>query len=123
MRKLQVGDKVNMYDGSYCFGIQHGRFTTWCSHANGEREGLLVADTDLEVLGEADDLTASKIGGEFNEVCDILVTNNNGGYWFTQSRLVRLCELEHTVSFDGGDVVTISDQSYQALRKALVKRL
>ena len=123
MRELQVGDRVDMHDCSYCFGVQNGEYTTWCDNRNGDREGLTVVKTRLSVLGETNSHTISKIGRAFDEVCDILVTNNDGGYWFTQSRFVNLCEPEHTVSFDGGDIVTISDQSYRELREHFIKSL
>lgn len=37
------------------------------------------------------------------------------------TRMVCLEPLEHTISFDGGEPVTISDQSYQALKKSLTQ--
>lgn len=116
MRKFQVGDVVNMHDGSYCFGIQNGKYVMNCGgYVRGfdDREGLIVVDTDLDVMQHAE----GRRTGPYTEVNDLLVTNGKGGYWFTQSGFVRLAKPKRTLTLDTGEKVTISDESYQELRK------
>ncbi len=110
MRELKIGDKVDIIDGSYVFGIRNGRYTASCNHQNGDREGLTVVDTGLKTMKDYTDKTT----GESCAVCDILVTNNEGNYWFTQSSLVELCK--HTIVIDGKKI-EISGKSFEALKR------
>ncbi len=89
MRKLKVGDVVNMNDGSYCFGVQHGGYSRNCDNTNGDRERLTVVETGLKAMANCDDDQV----GQWCAVCDILVSGHNG-LWFTQSALVSLSDPE-----------------------------
>ena len=114
MRDLKVGDRVNMFDGSYAFGINKGQYSDDCSCFNDDRNGLTILEIDLRVTENA----YGKISGEYTTVCDILVTNGNGGFWFTRSRFLRLCN-GYTITIDGKEI-TISEKSYQELKRSLV---
>ena len=112
MRKLKVDDKVNIKDGSYAFGIENGRYTR--SSNCDKREGLAVISTGLKTMRDADE----ERSGEYTQVCDLLVTDNDGGYWFTQSRFVEPVDPIHTIVIDGAEI-EISDKSFKALKKQL----
>lgn len=113
MRDLKVGDKVDMFDGSYAFGVNKEQYSTNCNARNGDRDGLTVVRTGLRVSGQAYESTS----GASTRVCDVLVTNSEGGFWFTQSRFLKLCN-EHTITIDDQEI-TISDKSYQELKRSL----
>lgn len=117
MRELRVGDKVDVHDSSYCFGVRNDKYSTHISNFNDSRKGLIVIKTGLEVM----EYPGGETSGVYSKVNDILATDGDGGYWFIQSRFVRLCTPDHTISFDGSEPVTISDQSYQALKKSLTQ--
>lgn len=106
---LQVGDKVDMHDGSYCFGIKDGGYTSYCDRET-DRKSLTVVQINLSTMECADGTR----NGDYTQVCDILVTNNNGDFWFTQSRFVK--PAAHTITIDGKDIV-ISDESFANLKK------
>lgn len=112
MRELKVGDKVDMHDGSYCFGINNGRYVTNCPVGTGDRQGLEVVEIELDTMEKAN----GNRSGPYTSVCDILVTNNKGGFWFTQSRLASLCK--HTITIDGKDI-NVSAESYENLKRTL----
>ena len=118
MRKLQVGDVVNMHDGSYCFGTQYNSFTKECDCRNGDRKGLVIIGTGLNVM----DLDEERFTPD-NITCNTLVTNRKGGFWFTQERFVKLVTpVRHTISVDGGKEVELSDESYQNITNQIGKQ-
>ncbi|HDY88364.1 MAG TPA: hypothetical protein ENH82_09675 [bacterium] len=110
MRKLKTGDKIDITDGSYVFGICNGQYSEHCNHQNGDREGLTVIAVDLHAMADCREPTS----GEFSNVCDILATDNEGNYWFIRSDFVQLCN--HTITIDGKKI-EISGKSYEALKK------
>lgn len=110
-RKLRVGDKVKCCDGSYSFGIKQGKWNWNISNTSGDRENLRVVKLGL-VVGSRRDIL------DFDECCDMLVTDGHGNFWFVQSCLCRLIPETHTITIDGKDI-ELSDESYQNLKRQL----
>jgi len=119
--KFKKGDKVDIRDGSWIFGIQDGEYKEHCNNRDGSRENLTVIETDLSVarlegiFGDKNDLS-----GEFSAVNDLLVTDNKGSFWFTQSRFCKPAEPTHTLVIEGVGTITLSHKQYLALKKQLV---
>ena len=122
MSKFKVGDKVNIFDGSYCFGIQNGKYSDYCDCRDGSRNNLTVVATDLSVVKLRDYSNAEQnnLSGEFSAVNDLLVTDGRGNFWFTQSRFCRPVEPTHTLVIEGVGTITLSHKQYLALREQLV---
>lgn len=115
MEKFKKGDKVNIRDGSYIFGIQNGEYSEYCNNRDKSRKNLTVIRIGLTVLCKLDrDMT-----GTFSVVNDMLVTDNYGDYWFTQSRFCNPAESNHTIIIDGKSI-TLSHKSFLALKEQLV---
>ena len=115
---FKVGDKVNVLDGSYSFGIEDGRYSHWCHDHNGNRNGLIVVETGLSAMAKE----FGNRSGPDTWVCNILVKNDRGGFWFTQERYCVLAEKKITVRyFDENDKdVTdkISDETKKNLQQS-----
>lgn len=101
---FKKGDKVTFHDCSYSFGISGGEYSFGLRRE--WKNVLQVVETDLAV---ADIKYRSKPYLELNRdydyciVCDTLVTNSKGGFWFTQARFLRKVEpkIEITVKVNG----------------------
>ncbi len=119
MEKFKEGDKVNIRDGSYVFGIQDGEYKNHCSNFGGSRNNLTVVKTGLYVvkLKNYEHSEQNHLSGEFSAVSDLLVTDNKGSFWFTQSRFCK--PAEHHIVIDGKSI-TLSHKSFLALREQLV---
>ena len=107
---IKPGDKVNVTDGSYGFGIMGGEFTDEPLHGmKNQREGLncTIVETGLSILMH-DKLS--------EDVVDTLVTNEAGDYFFYQS---EYCELADRVIFIDGKRIPISAKSFNELKKQL----
>ena len=110
---LKVEDKIEMFDGSYAFGVKNGRYDTLsCCQSKGP---FTVIRVNLNTLGYTQ---RPNVLGQFDRTADILITDNNGGFWFVPSRFAQ-CVPTHTVTFDNGEAITISDESYEALKNQL----
>ncbi len=109
---LKVGDKIVVFDGSYAFGVKNGKYDElpYCQ----SKGPFTVVKTDLKTLG----YTGYATTGQYNATADILITDNNGGFWFVPSRFAR-CVPTHMVTFDNGETIMISDESYEALYNQL----
>lgn len=115
MLKLKVGDRVEITDWSYAFGIKDGKFNEhFYSHPAGGKP-LIVVKVDLKVTGNANQRMSS---GKL-VITDLLITDNDGNFWFVTSFLTE--RISHTVTFDGGEVIEISDESFEALKRTLSK--
>jgi len=112
MTNVKIGDIVDMCDDSWCFGIEAGEFSTSCDWGKGSRNNLTVIETGLRAMRDATDDRS----GEYTAVCDILVIDDNGNFWFTQSRFVELHK--HTIVVDD-KTIEISRESYIALKQSL----
>jgi len=112
MRKLKVGDKVKVYDASYVFGVIDGRYSTNCHY---RRVGYLtVLRTGLNAKKNAD------YDSNYDNICDILVTDGITGFWFAKSNQVELVTpVYHTISIDDGKKVKLSDESYKNIKRNL----
>ena len=111
MRDLKVGDRVDMHDGSFVFGICDGEYSTYCSSFNSDRDGLTVVKTGLRTIENV-----KYVDNKVSHICDILVKNNHGNYWFVASSQCRLsC---HTIEIDG-KTIELSGASFEALKKQL----
>lgn len=120
MNKFKKGDKINIFNGSWVFGIQDGKYHNHINNYDGGRKNLTVIETDLSVVKLKGMLgVKNHLSGEFSAVNDLLVTDNKGSFWFTQSRFCRLAEPNHTINIDGKEIV-LSHKSYLALREQLV---
>lgn len=110
---LKIGDKIRIFDTSYSFGIREGEYSEPMYSL--KKEILTVIATGLFVARKP-------LSGKFGDKCtiaDILVTDNNGNYWFIQSERVKRISPEHTITIDDKEI-TISDESFQALKKQLI---
>ncbi len=110
---LKVGDKIEMFDGSYAFGVKNGRYDTLsCCQS---KRPFTVIRVNLSTLSYTQ---RPNVPGQFDRTADILITDSNNGYWFVPSRFARLIST-HTVTFDNGKAIAISDESYEALKNQL----
>ena len=108
---LKVGDKIRMLDGSYAFGIKDGGYAvlTCC-----QQRGLFtVIRTGLSVIGDASKPNPT---GQFSRTANILITDNDGGFWFVLSKFAKRIST-HTITFDDGKTIIISDESFEALKE------
>lgn len=106
----EIGDKVNIRDRSYGFGIENNRYTSSIPMKN-----LTIIETGLQVMGNADGQVKS---GSFCEVCDLLV-KNDVGYYFIPSQDCKLINKEIIIRYfsDGKDVTDqISDETKRNLK-------
>lgn len=123
MKKFKKGDKVNIHDGSYTFGIKGREYSIWCNNEDGSRNNLTVIETGLSVveLKFKDSIygDSANLSGPYCAVNDLLVTDNNGNFWFTQSRFCNPAEPNHNIIIDGKTVI-LSHKSFLALKEQLV---
>ena len=121
MNKFKKGDKVNITDGSYCFGIKNGEYSNYCNCFDGSRKNLTVIETGLCVAKTKGILEGTNdLSGEFSAVNDLLVTDNRGSFWFTQSRFCQPVETSHRVVLDGFGTITLTHKQYLSLKEQLV---
>ena len=104
-RKLRVGDRVNVVDGSYAFGIKNGKYYGNISNNNRERYNLVVVNVGLDVDTYCEE---TKL--------DLLVTDGHGNFWFVLSNGCKLIPQMHKISI-GDKEFEISDESYEAFKK------
>lgn len=110
---FKVGDKVNVYDGSYSFGVYDGEYCGSIPHPNC-RDNLTIVKTGLSVMERAE----GKRHGEYREVCDLLVTDSSDGFWFIRSDFCRLIDKKIELRYycDGQDVTdSISEETKRNL--------
>lgn len=108
---LKIGDKVKVADWSYAFGVKDGKYDEHC-YGQGETV-LIVVQTGLRVTQNAKQLMSNHQPA----IADIFITDGEGNFWFVTSYLTK--RISHTVVFDGGEVIEISDESYNALKNQL----
>jgi len=120
MNKFNVGDKVNIHDSSYIFGIKDGEYSRDCDYRGGNRNNLTVVATDLSVVKLRDYPGAAQnnLSGRFTAVNDLLVTDGKDNFWFTQSRFCRPVKPDHIITIDGKGI-RISHESYENLKEQL----
>ena len=110
---LKAGDKITITDGSYAFGIKDGEYIESLRHRNGEQ--FTVVQVSLTVARRSH-VDWEELGHK-GTIADILITDNYDGFWFMSSQRAKLISPTHTLSFDGGNTIEISDESFQALKK------
>lgn len=115
--KYAIGDKVNVEDGSYSFGVYSGRFSSSVPYGgNGElRKNLTVVETNLSAMRDA---TGDRTG-EYFAVNDLLITDGKGNFWFTQSRFCEPVDKEIEIRYfsDGEDITDeISEETKRNLK-------
>lgn len=114
---MNIGDKVNITDDSYGFGIQDGKLIKRLSF----RGNLTIIQTGMYVMRDANSTTR----GEYRQQNDLLVTDGNGNFWFTQSRFCKPIDKKIEVKYfcDGEDITdSISDETKQAVRAVSASR-
>ena len=83
---IKVGDKVTIRDVSWSFGIYKGHYSDEIPDKYEDDEiSMTVMAVGLEAIR---DLSLDQ-GGEYSAVNDLLVTDGDDNYWFTQSQFVR----------------------------------
>lgn len=110
---MKIGDKVTMRDGSYSFGIQDGQYGS--IHGIDERV-LAIVQTGLHVMRDY----RGRTSGTFNTICDLLITDGEGNFFFAQSRSVEPVAKKIEVRYycEGDDVTNrISDETKRNLRR------
>lgn len=114
MQKLKIGDRIYVNDGSYSFGIKNGQYSRLIGDRNNvPRQQYIIIKTGLRAMRDINKINS----GEYTTVCDILITDGDGDFFFTQEKFVKLVEFEHIVVFNGDEPITISHKSYQELKK------
>jgi hypothetical protein len=102
MQSLKVGDRVNVMDNSYSFGIRDGKYEGLISRENGDCYNLKVVTVGL------------KVGRKGVDVAEILVTDGKGNYWFVKERMCQIVP-KHTIFIDD-QPVELSDESYARMK-------
>lgn len=113
MKIFRVGDKIKLTDDSYSFGI-YNRALSWGAERG---SALTVVRTGMSVTRFPDD----KLRGNdpYCKINDLLVTDGDGNFWFTQSRFCKSVDkkIELRYFVDGKDVTDkISDETKQGLK-------
>lgn len=104
----KIGDKVEILDLSYSFGIWKDRLVHHM-HGRGKWE---VAATGLTVIAEE-----GKASGPYSRVNDVLLKNGEGDFMFIRSEFLKREKGSfHTITIDGVDL-EISNESYRAFKK------
>lgn len=106
---FKIGDKVNVKDRSYGFGIQGGEYTSLIP-----MENLTVIKIDLQTTRNI----FGKTSGAFSELCDLLVADNDG-FYFIPSQDCKPVDKEIEIRYfsDGKDVTDqISDETKRNLK-------
>ena len=109
MQEFKIGDKINVVDGSWAFGIRNDKYTENIPLSN--REGLTVIQTEICVCRPC---LFYPVGN-----CDLLVTDCDGGYFFAISDLCELAgkKIELRYFCDGKDVTDdISSEAKKNLK-------
>ena len=111
---MKIGDKVNVFDRSYGFGVCNGQFV---------REGIPIGLTDNAVIVQTNLFVMQNVDGDrygrYREQNDLIVRDIRGGLWFTQSRFCKLVGKKIDVRyFCGGKDITdsISDETKRNLQ-------
>ncbi len=111
MKRVNVGDIVTVVDGSYAFGVENGKFSGCISNLTRARNNLTVVLVGLKVMRDP--------SGVVSSVCDTLVTNGKGGYWFVRSDLCRVESSDHHTIIIDGKAIELSQQSFDNLKEQL----
>ena len=112
MRDLIVGDIVSIVDGSYVFGIRKGEYSEQCGFCNGDRNGLRVVALGINVMSWGPDGCRT---GRPSRLCNTLVTDGHGSFWFAPDRGLRLSNPPQMVTINGK--LWSEDTIAEALRK------
>ena len=116
---FKKGDKVTVHDCSYSFGINkekypYGLSTEWGNVLQVVETNLAVADIKYRSPPQLD------LNDDYCIVCDTLVTNGKGGFWFTQSRFLKSVgpKIEITVKVNGKEsrLSEISEETLLRIR-------
>lgn len=107
---LKIGDRINVRDRSYGFGIQNGKFVFVIPMKN-----LVIVEIGLRVTRNA----FGKTEGTFSELCDLFITDEIGGFYFIPSQDCELINKEIEIRYfsDGEDITDkISDETKRNLK-------
>ena len=113
--KIKINDKVDVIDGSWCFGICSGQFKSSVSRTH--RKNLLVVQTGLSVMRDS---KMDDHGGKFDASCDLLLTDGEGNFWFAPTDGCEKFDKKIEVRYfcDSKDVTDeISDETKKNLSK------
>ena len=113
---LKIGDKIRMNDRSYAFGVKDGKYSEFPRHK--DKGPFTVVEVDLLVARKSS-VREEELGHPAT-VSDILLTDDNGGFWFVPSNYTELIIPKHTIIIDGNPI-EISDESFEALKKQLLR--
>ncbi len=108
MQEFKAGDKINVIDGSWAFGIKDSKYTDYVAFKY--REGLTVIQSELCVCRPE--------SGYDVENCDLLVTDGGRNYFFVQSDLCESVDKKIEIRYfcDGKDVTdNISEETKRNL--------
>ena len=105
---LKVGDKIEMFDGSYAFGVKNGRFDE-LYHCTKKGPFIVVA-VDLKTTVNV----KQRMSNNNLAIADILITDNNGGFWFVPSKFAR--RVVHKITLDGSPDIKINEEMYEFLK-------
>jgi hypothetical protein len=109
--KIRKGDRINVTDGSWVFGVCDGEYQNGISNGGNNRDHLLVVSDGLQVSnnGTGD--------GMKDDPCQVLATNGNGDFWFVPEKHCRLVD-KHRITIDGKDI-DLSEESFNELKRQL----
>jgi len=103
---IKVGDRVDVFDAPYVFGVCNGKYTHKCQGAF--QKNLLVIATGLSLR---------RVGGSSYFIANTLLTDSMGNYWFVHRTDCRL--VNHIIVIDGKKI-EISHESWENLRTQLL---
>ncbi|KKL93305.1 hypothetical protein LCGC14_1876040 [marine sediment metagenome] len=113
---LKIGDKIEITDGSYLFGVKNGKYSMHPRFRN--KELFTVVEINLSTARKS--LVDYEKFGHPDTIASILITDNEGGFWFTPRRFIVQTTPKHTIIIDGNPI-KISDNSFEALRKQFLR--
>ncbi len=113
MSKLKIGDKVEVLDPSYLFGVMNGHYNEPYHNDRPWDGPFTVIATKLNTIMQNDKMM---FNGQL-AVADILITDDDGGFWFAQSCFLK--RVFHTITFDDGSAMEINDVMFGALKQTL----
>ncbi len=115
---VKVGDKIGMLGTSYAFGVKDGKYDQLSLSSLGLGSTFTVVETNLLVARKS--LAIQEEFGHPRTIADTLITDNDGGFWFIRGKDAERISPKRTIVLDN-ITVSISDESYQSLKKALLE--
>lgn len=108
---FKVGDEINVTDDSWNFGINRGKYSICIPVMT----PMTIIRTGLQVMANAPNGCSN---GDYYEINDLMVTDREGSFFFTQSRFCKPVNKKIEVRYfcDGEDITdSISSETKRNL--------